>query len=40
MDEELVGRSYPESGGEWFNVWMEMGGKWSPPGVSAEAGAH
>ena len=25
----------PESGDQWLHVWMEIGDKWSPTGVSA-----
>jgi len=30
MDEKLVVRSYPESGDQWLNVWMEISDKWCP----------
>ena len=35
MDEELASRLSPESGDQWFNVWMEISDKWSPRMVSA-----
>jgi len=35
MDKELVARLYPESGGQWLNIWMEICDKWWPPGISA-----
>ena len=34
MDEELAAGSSPESGGQWLNIQMEMGGKWCPSGMS------
>jgi len=34
MVEELVVRSYPESGGQWLNVQMEISNKWCPSWVS------
>ena len=33
MDEELVARSYPESGGQWLNVQMEVGNERCPSEV-------
>ena len=38
MGEELVARSYPESGGQWLTVQMEISDKWFPSGVSTETG--
>jgi len=35
MDEELAAGSCPESGGQWLNVWMEIGDEWCPTGVGA-----
>lgn len=35
MDKELAAGSSPESGGQWFHVWMEISDEWCPPGVSA-----
>jgi len=32
MDEELVVRSYPERS-QWFNVQMNISGKWCPSGI-------
>ena len=32
MDEELVVRSYSESGGQWINVQMEISDEWCPQG--------
>ena len=34
MDEELVARLYPESGGQWLNVQMEISDDWYPLGIS------
>ena len=34
VDEEVVVRSYPESGGQWLSVWMEISDEWCPSGVS------
>ena len=36
MDKELAAGSSPESGGQWLDVWMEIGAEWCPPEVSAE----
>ena len=29
-DEEIVVRSHPGSGGQWFNVWVEISEEWCP----------
>jgi len=34
MDEELTAALSPESGDQLLSVWMEMGDKWCPAGVS------
>ena len=39
MDEELVVRSFLESGGQWLNVQMETGDKRHPSGVSTGTNA-
>ena len=36
MDEEWAARSYPESGGQWFNVRMETCDKWCSQGSVLE----
>ena len=33
MDKELAVGLSPEIGGQWLNVWVEIGDKWHPPGV-------
>ncbi len=38
-DEELAAGLSPESGGQWFNVWMEIDGKQYSLGVAAGADA-
>ena len=38
MEEELAAGLSPDSGGQWLNIWMEMGDTWCPPGIGAEAG--
>jgi len=35
MDKELAAGLRPESSGQKLNVWMEIGDKWCPTGVSA-----
>ena len=35
MDKELAAGLRPESSGQKLNVWMEIGDKWRPTGVSA-----
>jgi len=39
MDKELVVRLYPESGGQWLNIWMEIIDEWCPCGVSTGTSA-
>ena len=39
MDEQLVMRSHPESGGRWLNVWMGISDEWCPSGFRAGTGA-
>ena len=39
MDEELVLRLYPESGGQWLNIWMEISDKWCSLGISTGTSA-
>lgn len=36
MDKKLVARLYPESCGEWLNVWMEIGDEGRPLGIVLE----
>lgn len=33
MDEELVAKSYPESGGQWLSVQMDISGEWWPSSI-------
>jgi len=35
VDEEQATGLSPEVGGQQLNVWMEIGDKWCPSGVSA-----
>ena len=30
MDKKLAAQSSPESGGQLFHIWMEIGSKWCP----------
>ena len=39
VDMERVARLYPESCGQWLDVWMEISDKWCPSGVSIETSA-
>lgn len=39
MYKRLVIRSYPESGGQLLNVWMEIRDKWCSSGVNTGSGA-
>ena len=35
MDEEVAAELSPESGGQWVNIWMEIGDEWCLPWVGA-----
>ena len=37
LDEELSAGLSPVNGGQWLNVWIEIGDEWSPAGVDAGA---
>jgi len=39
MDEQLVMRSHPESGGRWLSVRMGISDEWCPSGFRAGTGA-
>jgi len=39
MDEKLVSRLYPESGGQWLNVQMDISDVCCPSGVSTGTSA-
>ena len=39
MDEELTVRSYPQSGGQWLNIQVEISDEWCPSLVIAGTSA-
>ena len=39
MDDEMSAGSNPESGGQWFNAWMEISDECCPTEVSTETDA-